>query len=105
MPEYYVNSRLHSTLIPLLGSPPSISTGLTTVVLFRRHEGPMNSSLSLSVSTSFLPPIVQEQQTGEPGDVEAERQEGLRLSDPASPALCDQQKKLDDNRSLLEEVR
>ncbi|KAM6962128.1 uncharacterized protein LKV04_021006 [Tautogolabrus adspersus] len=58
-------------------------------------------------STCFLPPIAQQQQTGgagRPGEDGAQRQEVRRLSDPASLALYEQQRKLEDNRSLLEEL-
>ncbi|XP_078021430.1 uncharacterized protein LOC144461777 [Epinephelus lanceolatus] len=65
-------------------------------------------SSSREHSTCFLPPIVQRQQTGgagrQPGVDEAERQEVRRLSDPASLALYEQRRKLEDNRSLLEEL-
>ncbi|CAK6974525.1 uncharacterized protein LOC126385844 isoform X2 [Scomber scombrus] len=55
-------------------------------------------------STSVLPPILQQQQTGGAGVDEADRWAMRRLSDPASLTLYEQQRKLEDNRSLLEEL-
>ncbi|KAM9705771.1 uncharacterized protein ACNS7B_001863 [Menidia menidia] len=53
-------------------------------------------------STTFLPPIAQEQLKQPDG--EEENQEVRHLSDPSSGAVCDQQQKLEENRSLLEEL-
>ncbi|KAE8281091.1 hypothetical protein D5F01_LYC20063 [Larimichthys crocea] len=58
-------------------------------------------------STCFLPPIVQQQQTGaagRPGVDEADRQEVRRWSEPAGLALYEHRSSLEENRSLLEEL-
>uniref|UniRef100_UPI0037E70BE0 myelin regulatory factor-like protein n=1 Tax=Semicossyphus pulcher TaxID=241346 RepID=UPI0037E70BE0 len=57
-------------------------------------------------STCFLPPIIQQQTggRGRPCVDDEQRQEVRCLSDPASPVLHEQQGKLEDNRSLLEEL-
>ncbi|CAJ1054285.1 uncharacterized protein LOC126385844 isoform X2 [Xyrichtys novacula] len=63
-------------------------------------------------STSFLPPLIQ-QQTGEkgeggeavkPGENKAVRQEVSCESERATSAQCEHQEKLENNRTLLEEL-
>ena len=65
-------------------------------------------TLSSSVSSCFLPPIVQRRSGGggacEQGVVAVRKQEVMRPSDPAPLPLCEQQEKVQENRSLLEEV-
>ncbi|KAM8907840.1 uncharacterized protein AB9W97_004900 [Spinachia spinachia] len=76
-----------------------------TCMMGARHLSEIQEeSNSREQSTCLLPPILQQQvgRAGKPGVNEAEGQEVRRLSD--LPSLFEQQKKLEDNRTLLEEL-
>ncbi|XP_077958107.1 uncharacterized protein LOC144406289 [Gasterosteus aculeatus] len=75
-----------------------------TCMMGARHLSHIQEeSGSREQSTRLLPPAFQ-QQTGGAGEagVDEEAQEARRLSD--RPSLCEQQKKLEDKRSLLQEL-
>ncbi|KAM8740377.1 uncharacterized protein AB9X84_020246 [Acanthopagrus schlegelii] len=81
------------------GRSPRCGSVLTVQV------GPLGAGRSPRCSTCFLPPIVQPTGvTGKPGVDEVQRQKVMRPSHPTSLAQYEQQRKVEDNRSLLEEL-